>query len=209
MSHTLQRWLHRTVAMNRRIRVLSREIAKTLDGPAQVLDVGSGSGEIAAAICALLPEVSITGLEVLVRERTCLTTVQYDGRRFPFAAGSFDYVLIIDALHHTQEPMPLLAEAVRVARKAVIIKDHNCNGKLQRLLMCCTDWFANRHCGVAVPFNFKSSAEWRRMWQELGTEPDYSITRFGLYPFWTRLYFRSDMDFIARLPVTAGVKPFQ
>jgi ubiquinone/menaquinone biosynthesis C-methylase UbiE len=43
--------------------------------------------------------------------------VQADGRRLPFAAGSFGAVYLVDALHHLEEGAPVFAEMARVVRR--------------------------------------------------------------------------------------------
>jgi hypothetical protein len=39
-------------------------------------------------------------------------------------------VLFVDVLHHSKDPMILLREAVRMVRKAIVIKDHTLAGLL-------------------------------------------------------------------------------
>ena len=48
----------------------------------------------------------------------------FDGRVIPMAARSVDVVTMFDVLHHADDPPALLAEAARVARTCVVLKDH-------------------------------------------------------------------------------------
>jgi SAM-dependent methyltransferase len=51
--------------------------------------------------------------------------VQADGAALPFPDGSFDAVCEFGMLHHVERPERVIAEMLRVARKAVFISDSN------------------------------------------------------------------------------------
>ena len=121
---------HGELVFARRVRVLSERLAALLPQAATVLDVGCGDGTMACAIGARRADVAITGIDVLVRPRTKIPVQAFDGRRLPCADDSVDAVMFVDVLHHTNDPDVLLAEARRVARRAIIIKDHTKDGVL-------------------------------------------------------------------------------
>lgn len=201
---SLHAQLHRAVTLDRRIRVLADQIAALLTDGSTVLDIGTGSGEIAHAISSKRRNLTIEGIDTHVRADAAIPVRSYDGLHVPAADRSYDYVSIVDVLHHTADPMVLLKEAMRVARRAVILKDHNCDSWFARRVMTFTDWFGNRQYGVALEFNFWQSGRWRTAFEELGVVPDVYLEDFGLYPKFTRLIFARNMDFIARLPVPEG-----
>ena len=64
------------------------------------------------------PDLEITGVDVLVRPKNHIPVQLFDGRQLPFPDQSFDAVMFVDVLHHTDDPSVLLREAKRVARKA-------------------------------------------------------------------------------------------
>src|SRR5215213_8603621 len=101
---------------NRRIWVLSRALAKAIPGRGTVLDIGSGDGQLASVLMQLRPDLKIQGVDVVPRRKTLIPISQYDGVTLPFDDRSFDYVTIVDVLHHTPDPAVVLAEASRVAR---------------------------------------------------------------------------------------------
>ena len=191
--------LHRNIALNRRVQVLSREIAALLPDNCTVLDVGCGSGEIAQAIVAQRENLSLRGIDVLVRPDCAVEISHYDGITLPEPDNSYDFVTIIDVLHHTADPMVLMREACRVARRGVIIKDHNCNSKIRRAIMTVTDTLGNWQFGVPLLFNFWPTARWQNAWSELGVTRQYYSTEIGLYPPIRGCIFAKDMDFIAML----------
>ena len=59
-----------------------------------------------------------------VRETAAIPVTIYDGRTLPFEAAAFDALIIVDVLHHADDPALLLREAARVARRSILIKDH-------------------------------------------------------------------------------------
>jgi len=197
--------VHRALTLDRRIRVLAEQLARLLPDHATVLDVGTGSGEIAREVARRRRGLTIDGIDTHVRPDPAIPVRQFDGFSIPAAAHSYDFVTIVDVLHHATDPMALLREAMRVARQAVILKDHNCDSRFARRVMTFTDWFGNRQHGVQLEFNFWSASQWRAAWQELGTAPSPYLTDFGLYPRLTRIVFAKDMDFIARLPVPGAM----
>jgi SAM-dependent methyltransferase len=116
---------------------IRREVRRT--GARSILDVGSGSGDVARALVRdgrrRGADVRVTGLDhsaqmiAIARCRTAvddrLTFVQGEGERLPFADGTFDVVTCTLALHHFEPPAAraLLAEMRRVARLTPIVGD--------------------------------------------------------------------------------------
>ncbi len=70
--------------------------------------------------------------------------------RFPWSDRTFDTVLLVDVLHHCDDPGWTLAEGLRVASRAVI-KDHFEYGSGTRTLLRLLDYLGNRPYGVSVP----------------------------------------------------------
>src|SRR5215210_5396361 len=116
--------LHGGYVHPRRARVLRDQLAELIPSDSRVLDVGCGDGLIASLISQRRSDVSISGVDVLVRPNTLVHVAKFDGQTLPHAQKSFDAVLLVDVLHHSHDPMRLLREAMRVTNKYVIIKDH-------------------------------------------------------------------------------------
>jgi SAM-dependent methyltransferase len=79
--------------------------------PGRILEVGSGSGNF----------LDMRGLKERSVIRTDISRAPWldvicDAQRLPFAAASFDNIVMVDVLHHIQWPVLFFAEAARVLR---------------------------------------------------------------------------------------------
>ena len=191
--------VHARAVFNRRVRVLSQAIAATVPSGGRVLDLGCGDGSIAAAVMAQRPDLAFEGVDVLVRPHTHIPVTPYDGATLPFADDSFDFVTVIDVLHHTDDPGAVLAEAARVARTAVILKDHLREGILAGPTLRFMDWVGNRGHDVRLPYNYLDATEWRSAYARAGLHPEQVVDRLALYPQPFSAAFDRRLHFLARL----------
>jgi ubiquinone/menaquinone biosynthesis C-methylase UbiE len=90
---------------------------------AQVLEVGSGLGLLAARVAARVPGGRVTGLEFspaqlarAPRGVPNLTFIQSDAHALPFPDASFDLVYCRYLLEHVADPLQVLREAWRVLK---------------------------------------------------------------------------------------------
>ncbi len=146
--------VHSDYIFGRRVGVLTRHLAELMPKDAKTLDVGCGDGTIAHLLMQSRPDLTISGIDVLVRPQTHIPVVQFDGRHIPYEDDSFDAVMFVDVLHHTEDPLVLLREAARVARSAIVIKDHTMNGWLAEPTLRLMDYVGNAQHGVVLPYNY-------------------------------------------------------
>jgi SAM-dependent methyltransferase len=191
--------LHDGLVYGRRMRLLAEKLSAHLPPAAQVLDVGCGDGKIDSLIARLRPDVTIHGIDVLVRPQTCIPVTRFDGAKIPHPDASFDAVMFVDVLHHCQDPELLLAEAKRVARGVVVIKDHTQDGILAHQTLRFMDWFGNAHYGVSLPYNYWPFAKWQDCLRRLGLTARQWQDRLGLYPWPATWLFDRKLHFIACL----------
>jgi SAM-dependent methyltransferase len=191
--------IHASYMVDRRARVLSEHLSQVIPEAASVLDVGCGDGLIDSLIHDRRPDLQLQGIDVLVRPRTFIVVTQFDGKMLPCDDSSFDCVMFVDVLHHMRDPMALLCEAVRVARKAIVIKDHAREGLLGGFTLRIMDTIGNRRHGVSLPFNYWTTEQWVKAWDQLGLEAKTRITQLRLYPWPVTLIFDRNLHFVARL----------
>jgi SAM-dependent methyltransferase len=196
--------LHGDIVHSRRVAVLARRLAELIPQGASVLDVGCGDGLLAKLISQKRPDLTLEGIDVLVRPQTHIPVRAFDGRRIDSADGSYDVVMFVDVLHHTDDPRVLIDEAARVARRCVIIKDHTRDGLLAGPTLRFMDWVGNARHGVALPYNYWPRRRWRESFEEKGFVVEAWIDRLGIYPWWARWLFERKLHFIARLAVSAS-----
>ena len=194
----LHAFIYEPLLYRRRLNALVEAIAPRLPHSGTVLDLGSGSGRLVAAISERRPGLIWSGVDVTRHPDCSFPVALYDGRTLPLDAGSVDWVTAIDVLHHADNPVALLAECVRVARQGVVLKDHTANSRLGFGVLSALDWAGNRAYGVATPFNFMSAAQWWETFRRLDLYVDDYVDRLGIYPWPIRLPF-PDLHFIVTL----------
>ena len=191
--------LHTKLVFGRRVRRLAELLGQTIPEGSRVLDVGCGDGQISAQIARSRENVSIIGIDVLLRPERHIPVTQFDGSTIPFADATFDVVMFVDVLHHTKDPAALLRDAARVTRKYILLKDHFRTGFLGGFTLRLMDWFGNVHHGVVLTYNYLSETEWTQTYRSIGLRP-VSLTReLKLYPNPANLIFGRGLHFIALL----------
>lgn len=191
--------VHGRYVHKRRTLVLSDWCSRLIPLNSKVLDVGCGDGRLARLIAEKRPDISIRGIDVLQRNDAVIPIDTFDGKSIPYGEGSFDVVMFVDVLHHASQPMTLLREAVRVARHAIVIKDHLAEGSLAHLTLRVMDWVGNARHGVALPYDYWSLAKWHRVFDKLGLRINSWESNLKLYPFPADLILGRSLHFIALL----------
>jgi len=189
--------LHEKYVKKRRAYILHEKLIDILpDGEATVLDVGCGDGSVARHLIEANPSLEIIGIDTLVRDGAAIAVKKFDGMEIPYASDSFDYCLFVDVLHHASDPFLLLKEAVRVARRGIVIKDHTAQGLFARQVLKFMDDTHNRRYGVSLPYNYWTFEEWNTAFQRLGLKAVKYESRLKLYPFWADWIFGRNLHFL-------------
>jgi len=183
----------------RRVEVLTGHLAGMFPSGGKVLDMGCGDGSIAVKLMGLRPDLTVEGVDIMVRPTTHIPVTAYDGNRLPFADSSFDYVMLVDVLHHTKDPAAAFAEAARVAKKAVVLKDHLREGLFARATLRFMDWVGNYGHNVVLPYNYLSRPEWDAAFARGGTTVADWRDDLNIYPGLAHLLFDRKLHFVARL----------
>jgi len=188
-----------TLRNKRKVLTLRDHLAELLPNGAKVLDVGCGDGALAYSILQRRPDLEIRGIDVLMWKETTIQVDRFDGESIPYDDASFDVVMFVNVLHHTEDPTVLLREAKRVTRTSILIKDHTRDGMFADATLRFMDWVGNIGLGVPLPYEF-----WpRQRWIETFDMLDLRITDWKkdlrLYPWPVRWIFDRSLHFVARL----------
>ena len=123
----------------------------------------------------------------------------YDGKNIPYSDNYFDYVMLITVLHHTDDYIPVLKEAMRVSRKGLIIFDHQYKSYFEWLTLCFIDWPGNVPFGVYTPFNFKKRVEWKYIFETLNLREINYKDRVYVYGKYLDFILGKDLHFVSIL----------
>ena len=127
-------------------RVLLPWALQDLDPAGEALEIGAGSGAMAAQLLARYPGLTLTVTDYDARMVTRAGKIvaafpgraavqQVDAARLPFADDRFDVVLSFAMLHHVGDWQRAVAEAVRVLRPGGYFVGYDAlEGPLTRLL---------------------------------------------------------------------------
>lgn len=191
--------IHERFVVDRRVRVIAHHLATLVPRHTDLLDVGAGDGAVAYALMGERPDVRAEGIDVLVRANTRIRVRRFEGVRIPAADGSVGTALLVDVLHHADDPVLLLREAARVARDAVVVKDHLAAGLLARPTLRFMDRVGNARHGVRLPYNYLTRPEWDDAFARSGLRVDAWIATLGLYRPPASWLFDRALHFAARL----------
>ena len=190
--------LHEFGVLPRRAERLADLLAGMIPPNSSVLDVGSGDGRIDNLLLKQRSDLKLQGVEVSTRTQTRFPVTYFDGTNLPFEKQSFDIVMFVDVLHHTNDPTVLLREAVRVARKAIVLKDHVLQGLLSGTRLKFMDYVGNARHGVALPYNYWTLKQWSDAERHLGLQQKQEIRNLKLYPWLADCIFGAKLHFIAK-----------
>lgn len=110
--------------------------AGTTSSQQRLLDVGTGTARIPLELCRQNPHVHVTGADLaahmlaVARENVLRSDVAarieltlVDAKSLPFADGAFDAVVSNSIVHHIPEPAVAFREMLRVASRALFVRD--------------------------------------------------------------------------------------
>jgi len=97
-------------------------LLEVLDLPkaGRLLDAGGGTGRVSGKLVSFVEQVVVCDFSLRMlkqsRRKAGLQAVRADVARLPFPDGSFDRILVVDALHHFKNPAASIRELSRVLK---------------------------------------------------------------------------------------------
>jgi SAM-dependent methyltransferase len=189
--------VHGKVVFSRRVDVLASLIARLVP-TGRVIDVGCGDGSIAHRVGELRPDVTLEGFDVLVRKATDIPVREFDGLHLPLGNDSAAACLLVDVLHHAEDPLGLLEECARVA-PVIVVKDHLAHTRLEWRILAVMDWVGNRPHGVVLPYHYYSPGSWDATVAHACLREAVRDRPGRLYPLPFSLVFGGRLHFVSRL----------
>jgi ubiquinone/menaquinone biosynthesis C-methylase UbiE len=169
-----------------RLRVQAEGLAGYLSQGDSVLDVGCGTGYLSAHAQEMYG-VRPCGVDVMDFRQVQIPFQRFDGISIPFPDGSFDHVVLSEVLHHSHQPLALIKECCRVARRSIILFEDMPEGRLGKLILYLhVRIFARRY---DYPFKAARIPDYRGALSWLG-ENFPRVGRIRQEPKWFNVYPR-------------------
>lgn len=143
---------------------LRDQITPYLNLDDKIIDIGAGLGMVDYELMA--KGYNVTPVDIM--DLSLIETVKpiiYDGQKLPFKKDSFDTALIITVLHHTTDPVAILREAARVAKKVIVVEEVY-NSATQKYLTFLMDSVVNLEF-FDHPHSNKTHHEWLKIFKSL------------------------------------------
>ena len=152
----------------------------------KVLDIGAGRCLIAHQVEKenKRRNVKVIPIDVIDVNVTNMKLYLYEGKKLPFKNKSFDAVMINYVLHHCDNPIKVLKEAIRVCKGNIILfEDTNMN-----FIAKSVDSAVNKlnNDDINTPMNFKTEKQWRELFKNLKLEivaVEKNVEKEWFYPF--------------------------
>ena len=185
-----------------RVKIIADAIAELAPPHAKaMLDIGSSDGLVARAVADKLAITDVRGVDVKVQPNPVIPVAAYDGNTLPFADGQFDLVTICDVLHHTEDPLRVVGEALRVLAPdgALAIKDHFRWGAWSNGVLLAMDVIGNYKAGVLVRGTYLRTTEWIELIAKAGGAIDRLTWPLAIHALPWRIVTRSEYQFAMRV----------
>ena len=154
----------RTKDFQHKKKLVDRYIRPFVDKEDLILDVGSGSGSISKLLNA-------EPLDVVDLHEVGAPPGLFDGESVPYADDTFDAVLCISVLHHTENQKKLLEELKRVSKNKIIIFEDVPDSIVDKILCRIHSFSAYGRCSKC----FHTTNEWRRIFHEHGLRVEHIV----------------------------------
>ncbi len=179
--------------LRNRSKKIFEQTSPFVEGGSMLLDLGCGDGKV-GEMFVQEHGCKVTLMDIMDYQKTALPFHKYNGRETRFIDDQFEHVLLVTVLHHSDDPIAVMSEALRIASKSVIVIESVYFNDMHRVFNSFFDWFYNRvlnNPDVNVPLNFLPPKAWVSLFGELGGRTTH-MEHFGIdmpvVPEWHTLY---------------------
>lgn len=145
---------------------LATAVGSHIPPHSRLLDVGTSRGNFRDLLVKQRPDIDLVGLG-LDADRG-YGTRRFDGWTLPFSPKSFDIVFFRDFLHHVPSAGYLLQQAGTIATTSVVIKDHVCETRVDRIWLRTLDWIRRGQSDPDIPHLYLSRKSWYTYFEAAG-----------------------------------------
>lgn len=174
--------------MPTREEIIVENVRPFLQASERVLEIGAGNG-LVAQMLSRATGADFTLLDVVNYNTSQLPMRLYDGKHVPFEDKAFDLVMLVFVLHHNPDPRPLMREALRVARRGVLVVENDVRGAVKKPVTRVVDSLEFVRRGVPRNYFTKSSEEWLDFFRDLPARAT-ELGHFDIGWFWKNVIVR-------------------
>lgn len=124
-----------------------------------VLDVGCGTGLLTKCLEEALG-AEVMGLDVQDFRVAKVPLHEFDGVSIPFPDRTFDHVVLSFTLHHCQDPLALIQECRRVARRTIVAFEDLPDGRFGRVQVALHVERFRRKYGLEKAGDYRAALGW-------------------------------------------------
>mgnify|MGYP001582951226 CR=1 FL=1 len=150
-----------------RIKRIGESLLPYLGNCSELLDIGCGNARLGIYLTEKL-DIKYHGVDI-VEQKLADNHILFtkSDLPYPFADKSFDVVLLILTLHHFEVPEAGFAEAIRLAKKKILLLEDVPRNQLEMLCMKIVDFTGNRLVSkdIPLPYNFYNDKKWKEIFK--------------------------------------------
>ncbi|WP_172831684.1 class I SAM-dependent methyltransferase [Mycobacterium asiaticum] len=177
---TLIPWSPRV--LGKRLESQARMLGDHINRGDTVLDVGCETGHLCKYLADMHGAVA-TGIDVHDAVTVPIDFSVFDGRSIPFEDNAFDHVVLSFVLHHANDPMQLIKECRRVARRSIIAFEDLPETRVEKAL-------TKFHIGAfRLAYRLESAGDYRTALEWAGEQAD-NVSQTPLPLDWFDVLYR-------------------
>jgi len=162
-----------------RIKRIGDSFINILEPNQNILDIGCGDGSLGKYIESMI-DINYYGVDVVV-QNTKNDKIFTSNIPYPFKDKFFDIVILILTLHHFESPEKGFNEAIRLAKKKIVLLEDVPRNSLERNCMKIVDYVGNKIVSddIPLPFNFYDDKKWKEIFNKNNLK---LVNRKNVYP---------------------------